>query len=215
MRARVVVFDLDGTISDPLDGFARSINHALRLQGFAPRPAAALAGFIGPPLDETMLELSDHADAAIRTRLIADYRRRYAELGYAENTLYDGIPAALQALRRAGCTLGLCTSKRADFAEQILALFGLRELFAFVSGGDIGVHKWEQLQSLRERGAIDADAVMVGDRAVDIVAAHRNGLQACGVRWGFGSLDELQAERPRHLAAAPHELPTLLLAADL
>ena len=211
MNARVVVFDLDGTLSNPLDGFARSVNYALRLQGLAEHAPAALARFIGPPLDETMALLSPGADAPIRTRLIADYRQRYAELGYAENTLYDGIPAALAALRQAGCTLGVCTSKRADFAERILALFRLRELFAFVSGGDIGVHKWQQLQALRESGAIGADAVMVGDRAVDIASAHRNGLRACGVRWGFGSLEELQAERPAHLVRTPSDLPALLI----
>ena len=210
MAARVVVFDLDGTLSDPLPGFARSINHALRLQGFAEREPAELARFIGPPLDETMIELSGDADAAIRTRLIADYRQRYGASGYAENTLYDGIPAALHALREAGATLGLCTSKRVDFAEAILRHFGLRELFAFVSGGEIGVHKWQQLQALREAGAVDGDAVMVGDRAVDITSAHRNGLHACGVLWGFGSLDELRAEHPRHLIARPQELAGLL-----
>ena len=215
MASRVVVFDLDGTISNPLDGFARSINHALRLQGLAGREPAPLARFIGPPLDETMIELSDGAAAAIRTRLIADYRERYAALGYAENTLYDGMPEALRALREGGATLGLCTSKRADFAEQILALFGLRDLFAFVSGGDIGVHKWQQLASLRESGAIGADAVMVGDRAVDITSAHRNGLRACGVRWGFGALEELRGAAPRHIADRPADLPALLRTAHL
>ena len=215
MTARVVIFDLDGTLSDPLLGFARSINHALALQGFAPRAPAELARFIGPPLDETMIELSDNAAPDVRARLIADYRQRYADLGYAENTLYDGIPAALEALRDDGATLGLCTSKRVDFAEQILALFGLRHLFAFVSGGEIGVHKWQQLQALREAGAVDARSVMVGDRAVDITSAHRNGMQACGVRWGFGALDELQAEHPRHLAEKPADLPGLLRARDM
>ena len=215
MTRHIVVFDLDGTLSDPLDGFARSINHALGLHGLPERAPADLARFIGPPLDEAMIELSDGGSQALRTQLIADYRRRYADLGYAENTLYDGIPEALHALRDAGATLGLCTSKRADFAEAILALFGLRPLFAFVSGGDIGVHKWQQLQALREAGRVGDDSVMVGDRAVDISAAHRNGLHACGVRWGFGSLAELQAERPRHLAEMPHDLPGLLHAAHL
>ena len=214
MGATVVVFDLDGTISDPLPGFARSINHALALQGFAPRRPADLARFIGPPLDETMIELSDNADAAIRARLIADYRQRYGESGYAENTLYDGVPEALRALHEAGATLGVCTSKRVDFAEAILRHFGLRERFAFVSGGEIGVHKWQQLQALRAAGAVHDDTVMVGDRAVDITAAHRNGLQACGVLWGFGSLAELQAERPRHLAHAPDDLRRLVRAGD-
>jgi phosphoglycolate phosphatase len=210
MPGRVVVFDLDGTISDPLDGFARSINHALALHGFAERAPAHLARFIGPPLDETMLELSAGADLAIRTRLIADYRQRYGDLGFAENTVYEGIPEALHALRESGATLGLCTSKRVDFAERILALFGLREMFSFVNGGEIGVQKWQQLQALREAGAVDVQSVMVGDRAVDITAAHRNGLQACGVTWGFGSLDELLAESPRHLAERPADLRDLL-----
>jgi len=210
MPPRVIVLDLDGTLSNPLLGFARSINHALRLQGLPERAPADLARFIGPPLHESAVELTGSADPTRHDRLIADYRHRYGELGYAENTLYDGIPEALAALRDAGCTLGLCTSKRADFAERILGLFGLRALFAFVSGGDIGVHKWQQLASLRAAGAVDDTSVMVGDRDVDITSAHRNGLGACGVLWGFGSRAELAAQRPRHLAAAPSELAPLL-----
>lgn len=215
MGARVVVFDLDGTISDPLVGFARSINHALRLQGLPDREPHELARFIGPPLYESAVELTGSADPARHDRLIADYRQRYGESGYAENTLYDGVPDVLHALREAGATLGVCTSKRVDFAEAILRRFGLHELFAFVSGGDIGVHKWQQLQALREACAVDADSVMVGDRAVDIASAHRNGLHACGVLWGFGSLAELQSERPRHLAEKPDDLRRLLHAVDL
>ena len=215
MATRVVVFDLDGTISDPLLGFSRSINHALSLQGLPERAPADLARFIGPPLYESAAELTVSADPGAHARLIADYRQRYGDTGYAENTLYDGIPAVLHALRDSGATLGLCTSKRADFAERILRLFGLRELFAFVSGGDIGVHKWQQLRALREAGAVDGDSVMVGDRAVDVASAHRNGLHACAVLWGFGSLDELQAERPRHIAKKPEDLLGLLHAVHL
>lgn len=113
-------------------------------------------------------------------------------------------------MRDGGATLGLCTSKRLDFAEAILQRFGLRPLFDFTSGGDIGVHKWQQLRDLRAAGVVDADSVMVGDRDVDITSAHRNGLHACGVLWGFGSLEELQAESPRHLVRSPAELTQLL-----
>src|SRR4051812_36684642 len=206
MPDTVLVFDLDGTLSDPLEGIGRSINHALREHGYPERTLAELAPWVGPPLDETFAALTSRDDGAHLAALVATYRARYADVGYAENTLYDGIPDVLATLRKRGATLGLCTSKRVDFAEQILALFGLREHFAFVSGGEIGVHKWQQLAELRAAGRVDGDAVMIGDRAVDLTAAHRNGLQACGVRWGFGSLDELQAERPRWLATAPHEL---------
>jgi phosphoglycolate phosphatase len=205
----VVVFDLDGTLSNPLEGFSRSINHALRLQGLPPREPHELARFIGPPLYDSAVELTGSADPTRHNRLIADYRQRYGESGYAENTLYDGIPEVLHALRDGGATLGVCTSKRADFTEAILRNFGLRGLFDFVSGGDIGVHKWQQLQALREAGAVDAASVMVGDRDVDITSAHRNGLHACGVLWGFGSREELQAESPRDLAQVPAELHRL------
>ena len=212
MGRRVLVFDLDGTLSNPLDGFARSVNHALRLQGLPERAPHELARHIGPPLLDSAIELTGSADPACHQRFIADYRQRYGEHGFAENTLYDGIPEVLHALRDDGARLGLCTSKRADFAETILRHFGLRELFDFVSGGEIGVHKWQQLRDLRAFGAVDADSVMVGDRDVDITAAHRNGLHACGVLWGFGSLQELQAESPRHLARSPSELRDLLSA---
>ena len=212
MARRVVVFDLDGTLSNPLEGFARSINHALRLQGLPERAPHELARHIGPPLLDSTVELTASADPARHERFISDYRQRYGESGFAENTLYDGVPAMLHALRDAGATLGLCTSKRADFAEAILHHFGLRALFAFVSGGEIGVHKWQQLRDLRAAGAVDADSVMVGDRDVDITAAHRNGLHACGVLWGFGSREELQAASPRHLAQSPSDLRRLLSA---
>ena len=210
MPHAVLVFDLDGTLSDPLQGIGRSINHALRAHGYPERALAELAPCVGPPLDENFAALTGRDDRAHLAALVATYRERYADVGYAENTLYDGIPEVLATLRARGATLGLCTSKRVDFAERILALFGLREHFAFVSGGEIGVHKWQQLAELRAAGRVGDDAVMIGDRAVDLVAAHRNGLLACGVRWGFGSLAELEAETPRYLAATPAELVGLL-----
>lgn len=210
----VIVFDLDGTLSDPLEGIGRSINHALARFGYPERPLATLAGYIGPPLDESFQLLTGRDDPAHVRELVASYRERYADIGYAENTLYDGIPTMLDTLRGHGAMLGLCTSKLPVFAERILVHFGLRDGFAFVSGGDIGIHKWQQLATLREQGLVDGDAVMVGDRAIDVDAAHRNGLHACGVRWGFGSLEELTAARPRYLCSAPGELVARLIAGD-
>ena len=134
------------------------------------------------------------------------WSERYADVGYAENIVYDGIPAMLDTLRDHGAVLGVCTSKLPIFAERILVYFGLRDRFAFVSGGDIGVHKWQQLAALRTQGRVDDDAVMVGDRAIDIDAAHRNGLHACGVNWGFGSLQELRSAGPRYLCDRPADI---------
>jgi phosphoglycolate phosphatase len=201
-----ILFDLDGTLSDPALGIGRSINFALERFGFAPLPDDAVSRCIGPPLDESFRALTGRDDEATIHALVAAYRERYGDLGYAENTLYGGIPEALAALSGAGLPLGVCTSKRRDFAEKILALFGLDGHFRFVDGGEIGVHKWQQIAALRAAGRVGDASLMVGDRAVDMVAAHRNGLAAAGVLWGHGSREELQAEAPRYLLARPGEL---------
>lgn len=106
--------------------------------------------------------------------------------------------------------LGVCTPKRTDFAERILDLFGLRPHFSFVRGGDVGVAKTEQLRTLLAQGMVRPTSVMVGDRAVDIEAAHANGLEAVGVLWGHGTRAELAAAGPVGLLEDPAELAGLL-----
>lgn len=202
----VIVFDLDGTLSDPLEGIGRSINYALARFGYPERPLEALAGCIGPPLDQTFPLLTGNNDPAHVVELVASYRERYADVGYAENSVYDGVPAMLDILRDRGAVLGVCTSKLPIFAERILNHFRLRDRFTFVSGGDVDIHKWQQLAALRTQGCVNDDAVMVGDRAIDIEAAHRNGLDACGVSWGFGSLEELNSAGPRYLCDEPSQI---------
>ncbi|HEX7591626.1 MAG TPA: HAD hydrolase-like protein [Candidatus Limnocylindrales bacterium] len=206
----VVMFDLDGTLSDPLVGIGRSINYALSSLGYEPLELAQLAVYIGPPLDHTFRAITGEQSPARAHAFVAKYRERYAEVGYSENVLYPGIREALADLTEAGILLGVCTSKPVDFAERILEMFGLRSLFRFVSGGEmIGTEKWQQIESLLKQGSIDASTVMVGDRSIDLVAAHRNGLSAAGVLWGFGSRNELELERPRYLLSSPNELQVL------
>ena len=202
----VILFDLDGTLSDPLVGIGRSINYALSHFGYPELPLSDLAVHVGPPLDQSFGIITGLTSSSALAGFVAKYRERYGEIGYSENILYPGIPEALHNLVGAGITLGVCTSKRADFAEKILELFGLRSYFSFVSGGEIGTHKWQQIHALLETGAITQSTVMVGDRAVDITAAHRNGLDAAGVLWGHGSREELEAAQPRYLFITPAEL---------
>lgn len=186
-----LIFDLDGTISDPSLGIGRCINFALEAHGFAAVSHAQIAAAIGPPLDETFGKFCVEANAAVVSSLVAKYRERYAEVGYSENTIYPGVKDALTELSSAGIPLAVCTSKRKDFAEQILAMFGLLSHFRFVDGSDIGVKKRQQLKGLLQAGAIDGSAVMIGDREVDISAAKANHLRSVGVLWGFGSEAEL------------------------
>ena len=187
-----LIFDLDGTISDPSLGICKCVNYALYSLGFQIVSMAAVATEIGPPLNETFSKFQPQADQEVITRLISKYRERYAEVGYSENEIYPGVAEAFQALSERGVRMGVCTSKREDFARNILSMFDLLPLLSFVDGGDVGIKKREQLAGLLRAEEIDQSAVMIGDRAVDISAAKANGLRSVGVLWGFGDKSELE-----------------------
>jgi|SRR5882672_3702986 len=205
----LVLFDLDGTLSDPLVGIGRSINYALAHFGCATLELSEVSAHVGPPLDEAFRAITGITASDRLNGFIAKYRERYADVGYSENVLYPGVADALSTLRDSGMPLAVCTSKRRDFAERILEMFRLRSFFRFVDGGEIGVHKWQQIEALRARELVSESSVMVGDRSVDVVAAHRNGLFAAGVLWGHGSRAELERDRPRYLLHSPSQLPSL------
>jgi phosphoglycolate phosphatase len=205
----LVLFDLDGTLTDPMEGFVRSMNFALTHFGYEPVGTKDLAAFIGPPIEEAFKGITGKDGALEINALIAKYRERYNEVGYSENVVYGGMPEALEQLSAANVPMAVCTSKRRDFAEKILELFGLRRHFRFVSGGDVGLHKWQQMASLRAEKKVSVSSIMVGDRAVDMIAAHRNGLKAGGVLWGYGSHSELSGETPLHIFQSPGELQRL------
>ncbi|MCV2403296.1 HAD hydrolase-like protein [Marinomonas sp. C2222] len=210
MEHSCLIFDLDGTISDPKEGIVKSLNYALSAHGFEQQNEDFLATFIGPPLDITFKQLTQSSDDALIFSLVAKYRERYSEVGFAENVLYEGVPDALERLLSAGFKLGVCTSKRVDFAERILSLFELRDCFQFINGGEIGVEKWQQLESLKQNNQIGGDALMIGDRYVDLTAAHKNGLASAGVLWGYGSPEELEEHEPAYLFASPNDLLKLI-----
>jgi len=205
MRPDIIVFDLDGTLTDPMEGVQRCMNHALERQGHAPVGRDRLAELLGPPLDHALRLLTGIDEAERIRELVSTYRERYATVGYAENIVYPGVEEALSALTQAGARLGVCTSKKTEFAEKILQHFGLRGHFEFVHGGEIGIEKWQQLAELRANGRVTDGSLMIGDRAVDLHAAHRNGLRASGVLWGYGSRDELMQAQPMQLFASPAE----------
>lgn len=210
MRYDHILFDLDGTLTDPLDGIGRSMNYALGHFGYPQLQRDALAPCVGPKLIDSFRRITGSDDEAHLTALVAKYRERYGYVGYAENSVYPGIPPLLERLSAAGVPMAVCTSKRADFAERILTLFGLDGYFRFVDGGDIHIEKWQQVERLRARGAVSDRSVMVGDREFDILAAHRNGMQAAGVLWGYGSRQELSSHQPAHLLATPAEMPAAM-----
>ncbi|MEM6988627.1 MAG: HAD hydrolase-like protein, partial [Pseudomonadota bacterium] len=194
----MILLDLDGTLSDPLQGIGRSINHALHKHDFAVLPIDDLAWCVGPPLDQSFARLTGVTDKDLVMSLVLAYRERYLDIGFAENELYDGIVPALDALHSADTPMALCTSKPEPGTRKILARFGLSHYFRFLSCGDVGVQKWQQINALREERKVDQGAIMIGDRAVDIEAGQRNGLATGAVTWGYGSRDELSSADPMH-----------------
>ena len=127
MTFETVIFDLDGTISDPSEGIVNCVNYALASCGFPCADSDRIRRWIGPPLIEIFADLAEGVDEAGTLELVDRYRERYAVNGYRENVLYDGIAETLQVLADGGCRIGVCTSKRADYAAKIVAMFGLSE----------------------------------------------------------------------------------------
>ncbi|MDD1620187.1 MAG: HAD hydrolase-like protein [Methylococcaceae bacterium] len=201
-----LIFDLDGTISDPSIGIGRSLNYALSAFDYPILAEQEVSQYIGPPLDQTFRLLTQSTSQTHVQDLVNKYRERYADVGFAENVLYPGIAEALASLAAQGMPLGLCTSKPLKFAERILTLFELREYFSVTSGGDVGIQKTQQLRALLNGGAVGAASTMIGDRAVDIQAAVANGFRSVGVLWGHGSQAELTAAEPNLLLHSPEQL---------
>ena len=204
------IFDLDGTISDPKVGIARSINFALECHDFENKDEDEIGKLIGLPLDQMYAQLIDATEPSLVSSLVTRYRERYAEIGYAENTLYEGMESSLEFLHsQTASHLGICTTKPADMAQKILEMFDLDQLFEFVSGGVIGIEKYQQLEQLLHDGTITRNSLMIGDRFIDIRAAQRNQLRSAAVLWGYGSQAELEREQPNYFLQSPPQIKEL------
>jgi len=205
MAHDIVLFDLDGTLSDPLEGIGKSINFALSQFGYPLLDLDEVRKYVGPQIDQTFRQITGQTSPPLIAALVERYRERYADVGYSENLLYPGVPDALARLRGLGVVMAVCTSKRTDFAEKILRMFGLREHFEFVDGGEVGIEKSVQIGSLRSRRRVSAASLMVGDRTVDLIAGRSAGLSAGAVLWGYGSEAELLAESPAYVFRSAEE----------
>ena len=211
---RAILFDLDGTLTDPREGITRSIAYALERMGLAPPPLDDLTFAIGPPLRRSLARLlGDETPAAVE-RALALYRERFADVGLFENAVYDGIAETLAALGESGATLFVATSKPRVYAERIVRHFSLDAHFAAVHGCELDgtrEDKRDLLAHLLPHHGLEASgAVMIGDRGADMAAARHHGVRALGVLWGYGSREELEAAGAQSLCASPRELPAVL-----
>lgn len=209
MRYKTLLFDLDGTLTDPFDGITRCVQHALACQGIAVDDRQQLAGFIGPPLAQAFIDFYglsvEQADQAV-----ADYRQRFARIGMYENRVYDGVRELLTGLKASGRQLFVATSKPWAFAQPIIEHFGLSDCFDQVYGSELDGQRTDKrsllAHILRERGLTADSTLMIGDRRFDIQGARDNGLASAAVSYGYGSVDELRACSPDMLFDSPADI---------
>ena len=215
MIRSAVLFDLDGTLTDPFPGITRSFQYALECMGVDTIPAADdLRWCIGPPLGESFAVLVGDDPDRVR-EAVGHYRKRYGEVGLFENEVIDGIPEVLAGLRDLGHTLYVATSKLREPAVRIVEHFGLADYFTGVYGASADgslATKGELIGYLLEREGVSAGSgIMIGDRKHDLVGARANSLAAIGVTYGYGSREELQAECPLAIADTPSEAGALVV----
>ena len=210
----IVLFDLDGTLTDPQEGITKSVQHALRALGQPADDLEALTAYIGPPLRDSFRSLAGLTAAEAETAVDA-YRDYFGAQGLFENVPYDGVREVLAGLAAEGRRLAVATSKPTVFAEKVLEHFELRGWFEVVAGAELDGTRSRKSEVIahalaRLDGEASRTGVMVGDRQHDIVGAHEAGVSSIGVLWGYGGIEELILAEPDRLAGAVDELPALI-----
>lgn len=200
----VILFDLDGTLTDPAKGITNSVAYALRFYGIDVKEKSELNKFIGPPLIGAFEEYYKFShDQA--TEALAKYREYFSSKGIFENKIYDGINEMLSELRKRGKRLIVATSKPDEFAVKILKHFDIYGEFEFVAGATMDEKRTNKADvieyALASCGISDRrECLMVGDRKHDIIGASKCGLDSMGVLYGYGDHSELTDAGATYLA---------------
>ncbi len=211
----VILFDLDGTLTDSAPGIVNSVQYALKKFGIDETDMAKLYKFVGPPLSETFVEYYGFDEEQCKQGIIW-FREYYEAKGIFENSVYDGIADMLQRLKEHGKRIVMATSKPEPMAERIVEHFGLKDYFEYVAGSTMDETRTAKADviayALKEVGITDRSKVlMVGDRRHDIVGAQKNNLDSMGVLYGYGGREELVLAGATLIAETPQEAADIIL----
>ena len=209
-----ILFDLDGTLTDPQEGIINSIQYALNRYGVK-RENHELLYFIGPPLHKSFQEIFETEEKAFEA--VAVYREYYSVKGIFENYLYNGIPALLEDLTKNNKQLFVATSKPTIFAEQILHHFNIHHYFKAIIGSNLDGTRTEKKEIIQEiinqlPGINLSKLIMIGDRKFDMIGAKHFGIDTLAVTYGYGSTEELKHEKPTYIVNEVSDIKQLLLA---
>lgn len=214
-RYRYLLFDLDGTLTDPFEGITSAVQYALAQFGIQEPELKKLTHFIGPPLHKQFMESygfsREQALEAVR-----QYRVYFADKGIFQNRLYEGMDALLAGLRQRGYVLMVASSKPQVFVEKVLHHFHIYSYFHYIAGSELDGSRIEKDEVIRYvldmAGVTDLSGVlMIGDRKYDVEGAHALGVPCVGVSFGYGGRQELEAAGADYIADTVEELGRLLM----
>jgi phosphoglycolate phosphatase len=213
MGKKYLLFDLDGTLTDPKEGITKAAQYALKNFDIVIENRDELIPLIGPPLRQSFEDMYGlKGDDALKA--VDKYREYFSETGIFENKIFDGIAELLREQKELGKTLVLATSKPTGFAVRILKHFGIYDYFSFIAGSESDgtrTPKDEIIKyALESVEATPENAVMIGDRMYDVSGAKKNGVQCVGVLFGYGSRRELASAGAEWFAESVGALSTLL-----
>ena len=213
---KYLLFDLDGTLTDPKIGITTCVQYALHSFGIEEPDLDKLEPFIGPPLRDSFMEFygftAEQAEEAV-----AKYRERFQDTGLFENEVYDGIPEMLKTLQSKGYFLAVASSKPQVYVERILEHFDLASYFEFVGGADLEetrVGKGDVIQYVLDTCGLSdkkEKILMIGDREHDVLGARKQGLECVGVLFGYGDRKEMEDCHAAYIAESINELRKMLL----
>ncbi len=218
---RIVLFDLDGTLTDPGLGITNSFIYALDKFGISVENRRELYKFIGPPLLNSFMDFYGF-DEEKANQAVTYYRELYNVTGKFENEVYEGVLEMLQALKEQGFPLLVATSKPEYLAKDILEHFSMAEYFCVIAGSDLeGVRNTKgkvidyalnqyAKQSDMSMEKVKENAIMVGDRFHDIHGAKENGIESIGVLYGYGNREEFEQAGAEYIVEKPENIVTIV-----
>ena len=207
----VILFDLDGTLTESGEGITKSVQYALDKMRYPEMDLEKLRVFVGPPLLEQFMKYTGMSEEEARQAVVY-YRERYSVTGIFENRVYDGVQNMLEELRRKGYLLAVSSSKPEYFVTKVLDHFGLTGYFDEIVGSEMNGKRTGKAdvieETLRRLQLSDhrEQVIMVGDKEHDVFGARTCGLECIAVSYGYGTMEELTQADPLRIAASPEEV---------